>query len=76
MDDTLARGITLIGRFIGVDTPITLLWLAKTVYPNAFADIDIIEETQKYYREVFEIDLSTDQAASIFAPAASVGAGF
>ena len=60
----------------GVDTPITLLWLAKTAYPEQFSDIDIIVETQKYYREVFDIDLTADQAASIFAPAAEVGAGF
>lgn len=60
----------------GVDTPITLLWLAKTAYPELFADIDIVEETQKYYKEVFGIDLTDDQAASIFTPAAEAGAGF
>lgn len=60
----------------GVDTPITLLWLAKTAYPEQFADIDIIEETQKYYKEVFDIDLTENQAAAIFAPPAQVGAGF
>ena len=60
----------------GVDTPITLLWLAKTAYPEQFSDIDIIEETRKYYKEVFDIDLTESQAASIFAPEAEVGAGF
>ena len=60
----------------GVDTPITLLWLAKTAYPEAFQDIDIIAETQKYYKEVFDIDLTETQAAAIFAPPAEVGAGF
>lgn len=60
----------------GVDTPITLLWLAKTAYPEQFSDIDIIEETRNYYKEVFDIDLTESQAASIFAPAAEVGAGF
>ena len=60
----------------GVDTPITLLWLAKTAYPEAFEDMDIVEEARKYYKEVFAIDLTEDQAASIFAPAAKVGAGF
>lgn len=60
----------------GVDTPITLLWLAKTAYPEQFEDMDIIVETQKYYKEVFGIDLTENQAASIFAPAAEVGAGF
>ena len=60
----------------GVDTPITLLWLAKTAYPEQFEDMDIISETQKYYKEVFGIDLTENQAESIFAPAAEVGAGF
>ncbi len=60
----------------GVDTPVTLLWLAKTAYPDLFADMDIIAETKSYYQEVFGIDLTDDQAASIFAPAADAGAGF
>ena len=60
----------------GVDTPITLLWLAKTAYPELFADIDIIAETKAYYLEVFGIELRDDQAASIFNPAADAGAGF
>ncbi len=60
----------------GVDTPVTLLWLAKTAYPEAFADIDIIQETKTYYKEVFGIGLTDDQAASIFAPAVAAGTGF
>ena len=60
----------------GVDTPMTLLWLAKTAYPDAFSDIDILAETRKYYKEVFGIDLTEEQAASNFAPPAEVGAGF
>ena len=60
----------------GVDTPVTLLWLAKTAYPDLFADIDIIEEARNYYKDVFGIELTDDQAASIFAPAADAGTGF
>lgn len=60
----------------GVDTPITLLWLAKTAYPEQFADIDIVNETKAYYKEVFGINLTDEQAASIFAPTAEAGAGF
>lgn len=60
----------------GADTPVTLLWLAKTAYPELFEDIDIIQETKTYYNEVFGITLTDDQAASIFAPAAGAGAGF
>lgn len=60
----------------GVDTPVTLLWLAKTTYPAYFEDIDIIAETKDYYKEVFGIDLTDVQAASIFAPTAEAGSGF
>ena len=60
----------------GVDTPVTLLWLAKTAYPEQFSDIDIIAETKTYYQEVFGITLTDDQAASIFAPPAGAGTGF
>jgi len=60
----------------GVDTSVTLLWLAKTAYPELFADIDIISETKTYYAEVFGIDLTDDQAASIFTPTAEAGSGF
>ncbi len=57
----------------GADTPITLLWLAKTAYPEYFEDIDIIERTVDYYRDVFGVTLTPEQAESIFAPAADAG---
>lgn len=60
----------------GADTPVTLLWLAKTAYPEAFADIDITAETKTYYREVFGLELTDEQAASIFDPVADAGGGF
>ena len=60
----------------GVDTPVTLLWLAKTAYPYLFEDIHILEETKKYYEEVFGITLSDTQAASIFNPSTQAGSGF
>ena len=58
----------------GVDTPVTLLWIAKTVYPDLFADIDILEETKKYYKDVFDVELTNDQAAKIFAPSSNASA--
>ena len=60
----------------GVDTPVTLLWLAKTAYPALFEDIDILAETKQYYQQVFGIALTDDQAASIFAPTAEAASGF
>ena len=60
----------------GVDTPVTLLWFAKTTYPELFEDIDMIEMTKDYYQKVFAVELSDEQAASIFVPESSTGTGF
>lgn len=60
----------------GVDTPVTLLWLAKSAYPQLFNDIDLIAETKAYYQEVFGIALTDEQASAIFAPPAEAGTGF
>lgn len=60
----------------GVDTPVTLLWLAKSAYPQLFNDIDLIAETKAYYQEVFGIALTDKQASAIFAPPAEAGTGF
>ena len=57
----------------GIDTPITLLWLAKTAYPKLFSDIDITKETKDYYKEVFGIELTDEQANSIFTPVSDAG---
>ena len=57
----------------GVDTPITLLWLAKTTYPELFADIDVTGKTVEYYKSVFGIELTNEQAEKIFAPVSAAG---
>ena len=58
----------------GVDTPVTLIWMAKTVYPDLFSDIDITAETKNYYREVFGIELTDGQADRIFDPSSLASA--
>jgi len=60
----------------GVDTPVTLKWLAKTAYPELFADVDITAETKSYYKEVFGIELTDEQAGKIFTPVDAAGTGF
>lgn len=60
----------------GADTPVTLLWFAKMIYPELFEEIDIVQEAKTYYQEVFGVELSDEQAASIFAPDLAAGAVF
>ncbi len=59
----------------GADTPVTLLWLAKAAYPELFDDIDITAETKAYYSEVFGVELTDEQADSIFDPITGAGDG-
>ncbi len=60
----------------GVDTPVTLLWMAQTAYPELFADVDIVQAAKNYYKDIFGIELTDDQVSSIFAPSVAGGSGF
>lgn len=44
------------------------LWLAKTLYPARFADVDMVKETRDFYRDFFGLSLSDAQAAAILTP--------
>jgi len=50
----------------GVDAPIALLWMAKACYPSLFEDIDITEKTVAYYKDIFGVTLTSEQANKIF----------
>jgi iron complex transport system substrate-binding protein len=41
------------------------LFIAKLFYPDLFADIDMTEKTWSYYQEMFGLNLSDDDLASI-----------
>lgn len=58
----------------GIDTPITLLWMAKTTYPARFEDIDVTQKAIDYYETVFGVTLTPEQVESIFAPISAAGA--
>ncbi len=49
------------------DSPLTLLWFAKTLYPERFADLDMTKETIGYYKELFDFALTPAQASDLFA---------
>ncbi len=57
----------------GIDTPITLLWFAKTAYQGLFSDVDLVKETREYYKNIFDVDLTDDEIKSIFNPDANAG---
>lgn len=57
----------------GIDTPITLLWFAKTLYPAYFADVDLVDYTVDYYKSIFGVNLSEEQVERIFTPQTKAG---
>lgn len=52
----------------GVDTPVTMLWVAKQMYPQKFEDIHIEQEFKNYYKEMFDIALTDEQVQQILNP--------
>lgn len=49
------------------DSPLALLWLAKTNHPNLFADVDLHQRVKDYYKDLYQIELSDEEVDSIFA---------
>ena len=55
------------------DTPVTFLWMAKTVYPELFEDIDITTEVRDYYQELYGVTLTDEQIDRMYNPASAGG---
>lgn len=56
----LPVGISRWGQPYSLETPLLMLWLGKTVYPELFGDIDLKQEMKSYYQTFFDADLSDD----------------
>ena len=58
------------------DTPMTLLWFAKTIYPEYFKDVDLTREVKNYYKKLFNVDLTDQQVSSIYEARSDRAEGF
>jgi iron complex transport system substrate-binding protein len=56
----LPNGVSRWGHPGGLETPLAILWTAKTLYPNKFADTNMEEITAKFYQEFFDYKLTPD----------------
>lgn len=59
----------------GIDTPITLLWMAQKVYPELFADVNIEQEIKDYYMDVYGVELTDTQVEQMCNPIREAAAG-
>ena len=58
------------------DTPMTLLWMAKQVYPDLFEDVDITKEVKDYYQAMYGVKLSDEQVERMYHPGRDAAAGY
>lgn len=51
------------------DTPLTLMWLAKTIQPEVFDYIDMDSEIKTYYKKYYNVELKDEDVQTIYNPA-------
>ena len=56
----------------GVDTPMTLEWMAQAVYPDLF-DYDVKSDVKDYYKTLYGVTLTDDQVSKMYTPNRSAG---
>jgi len=50
----LPNGVSRWGHPGGLETPLAILWTAKTLYPDKFEDTDMEGMTEKFYKDFFD----------------------
>ena len=63
----MPNGVSRWGHPGSLETPLALLWTAKILYPERFGDIDMVRETQKFYKEFWNFQISKEVADQILA---------
>lgn len=48
------------------ETPLRFLWLAQTVFPGYFDDIDLEQETVDFFKRFYSYDLPQDEYKAFF----------
>jgi len=57
----------------GIDTPMTLEWLAQAVYPEIFKDYNIASDVKDYYQTLFHVELTDEQIKSMYTANTATG---
>lgn len=60
---------------VSADMPVTLLWVAKTIYPDLFSDIDTDAEVKNFYQRIYGVTLTDEQVAAMYDPQGDVAYG-
>lgn len=63
----MPNGISRWGHQGSLETPLAVLWAAKTFYPDYFQDLDLLQETRDSYQTFFNYPLNEDEVARVLA---------
>lgn len=58
----------------GADTPVTLQWFAKAVYPELFQNMDVEQIAKDYYKDFYGFELTDEQLENMFNPPSEASA--
>ena len=61
----LPLGVSRWGHPNSVESPLALFFVAKTLYPEHFEDMDLEEEIRTFYKTMFRYDLTDEQVQNI-----------
>lgn len=54
------------------DAPVVANWMGSVLYPEHFADVDLVTMTQDYYQQMYGHEVSADRAGQIVDPDADL----
>ena len=57
----------------GVDTPMTLEWMAGLLYPDLFPEFDLTADVRSYYQELYGVELTDEQIEAMYHPSSAAG---
>lgn len=57
----------------GVDTPMTLEWLATILYPELFPEFDLAADVRTYYQDLYGVELTDEQIEAMYHPSSAAG---
>ena len=57
----------------GVDTPMTLEWLATILYPELFSEFDLAADVRMYYKDLYGVELTDEQIEAMYHPSSAAG---
>ena len=57
----------------GVDTPMTLEWMAGLLYPDLFPEFDLTSDVRAYYQDLYGVELTDEQIEAMYHPSSAAG---